>query len=304
MSWVSAAIPLKCPVGPAMFLDPQPVDRQQQRHGSDLASSRFAGSPVQKTVAVKSSDSGTHTKTNLHQDEQELRQIVDLIPQTIIVLNPDGKAAYANRVALEYIGLSLDEVRADNFRERVFHPEDIQRLRETRERSLFGTAPFDNEQRARRKDGQYRWFLIQYSPLLDENGRVVRWYATGTDIEDRKRTETLRAAEKRVLEMIADGASLRDVLDQLCGSIDVQVAPSVTTIMLADADGKLLWHGGGPRVPDEWISKVVPVPVAFEAGLCGTAAFLKARVIVPDVATEANWRDEYRDLAIRSGIRA
>jgi formate hydrogenlyase transcriptional activator len=287
-----------------MSLDPHHADRQQEHHGSDPASLRFGGSPIKKTVTSKRGDAGRNIEPNPREEEQELRNIVDLIPQTIIVLNPEGKAVYANRVALEYTGLSLDEVRADNFRERVFHPQDIQRLRETRERSLFGTAPFDNEQRARRKDGQYRWFLIQYSPLLDGNGRVVRWYATGTDIEDRKQTETLRAAEKRVVEMIAEGAALRDVLDQLCSSIDVQVAPSVTTIMLTDADGKLLWHGGGPGAPDEWISAVVPVPIAFESGLCGTAAFLKKRVIVSDVATEANWRDQYRDLAIRAGIRA
>src|ERR1700755_3371173 len=104
--------------------------------------------------------------------------------------------------------------------------------------------------------------------------------------------------------MIADGASLKDVLDQLCTSIDVQIAPSVTTVLLIDADGKRLWQGGGQRVPREWISTIIPVPVAVEAGLCGTAAFLKERVIVPDVATEQNWPEQYRDLAIRNGIRA
>ena len=106
--------------------------------------------------------------------------------------------------------------------------------------------------------------MIQYNPLLGENGKVVRWYATGTDIEDRKQTETLHTAETRALEMIADGANLRDVLDQLCSSIDVQVAPSVTTILLTDVEGKRLCHGGGPGVPGEWISTIVPVPVAFE----------------------------------------
>src|ERR1700688_3827954 len=123
------------------------------------------------------------------QEREELRRIVDLIPQTIIVLNPKGKAIYANRVVLEYTGLSLDEVQADDFRDRVFHHEDVQRLREGRQQNPSGTVPFENEQRALGKDGKYRWFLIRYSPLLDENGKVVRWYATGTDIEDRKRSE-------------------------------------------------------------------------------------------------------------------
>src|SRR3984957_18625963 len=128
-------------------------------------------------------------EAKLRQDEEELRRMTDAIPQTIIVLNPDGKAIYVNRVALEYTGLSLDEVLADDFRARVFHPDDVQRLREERYKALSGTAPFENEQRALGKDGKYRWFLIRYNPLLDESGKVIRWYATGTDIDDRKHAE-------------------------------------------------------------------------------------------------------------------
>ncbi len=237
-------------------------------------------------------------------DEEELRRIIDLIPQTIVVLNPDGKAIYANRVALEYTGLSLEEVRADNFRDRVFHPEDVQRLREQRQKSLSGWVPFETEQRALGKNGKYRWFLIRYNPLLDERGNVLRWYATGTDIQDRKQTETLHAAEKRTLEMIADGASLKDVLNHLCASIDVQVAPSVTTVFLMEADGKHLVLTGGPRVPGQWISAVSRRPVTHKCGLCGKAAFSKRRVIVADVATDPSWPDEYRELALSNGIRA
>ena len=245
-----------------------------------------------------------NTEAQLRQEREELRRIINLIPQTIVVLNPDGKAIYANRVALEYTGLSLDEVRADNFRDRVFHPEDVQGFREERQKSLSGSVPFENEQRARGKDGKYRWFLIRYNPLLDERGSVLRWYATGTDIQDRKQTETLYAAEKRTLEMVADGASLKDVLNHLCASIDVQVAPSVTTVFLMDADGKHLVLTGGPRVPGQWISAVSPRPVTHNCGLCGKAAFLKRRVIVADVATDPGWPDEYRELALSNGIRA
>ena len=92
------------------------------------------------------------------------------------------------------------------------------------------------------------------------------------------------------MELIADGASLKDVLDQLCSSIDVQVAPSVTTVLLKEVDRECLWHGGGLGVSREWISAIIPVPID-EAGLCGRAAFLKERVIVPDVATDPNWPD-------------
>ena len=140
----------------------------------------------------------------LRQGQDEFGQIVDLIPQTIVVLNPEGKAIYANRVALEYMGLTIEEVRADDFRERVFHPDDIQRLRKDRDSALSGAIPFENEQRARGKDGSYRWFLVRYNPLLDGNGQIIRWYATGTDIEDRKQAETKLRQEERELRQLID----------------------------------------------------------------------------------------------------
>jgi len=75
-------------------------------------------------------------ETKLRQDEQELRRIVDAIPQTIVVLNPEGKAVYANRTTLEYTGLTLDEVMSADFRTRVFHPEDVSRLADERRQAL------------------------------------------------------------------------------------------------------------------------------------------------------------------------
>jgi PAS domain S-box-containing protein len=137
--------------------------------------------PVRADLAI--------AQPKLHQDEEELRRIVDLIPQQIVVLDSAGRAIFANQRALEYTGLSLDEVRAESFRERVFHPEDIERLREERQNALAGTTPFENEQRGRGRDGKYRWLLIRYMPLL-ENGRAVRWYAAATDIEDLKHAES------------------------------------------------------------------------------------------------------------------
>ena len=85
--------------------------------------------------------SSEHTEAQLRQEREELRRIVDLIPQTIIVLKPEGKAIYANRVALEYTGLLSDEVQADDFRDRVFHHEDVQRLREDRPQPPSANSP-------------------------------------------------------------------------------------------------------------------------------------------------------------------
>jgi formate hydrogenlyase transcriptional activator len=182
--------------------DSRRVDVQQERGERNPTPTR--GATPQKLATAAGAGDVKLTEPKLLPDEQELRRIIDLIPQTIVVLNLDGKAIYANRVALEYTGLSLDEVRADNFRDRVFHPEDIQRLREERQRGLSGSVPFENEQRARGKDGKYRWFLIRYNPLLDERGNVIRWYATGTDIEDRKQAENKLRQDERELRQLID----------------------------------------------------------------------------------------------------
>ena len=125
----------------------------------------------------------------LLEDERELRRITDAIPQTIVVQDPSGHPLYANQAVLDYTGLTMQDVVASDFRARIFHPEDLERLREERQAALARGLPFEGEQRARRKDGQYRWFLIRYNPFRDEQGHLVRWYATGTDIDDRKRIE-------------------------------------------------------------------------------------------------------------------
>ena len=283
---------------------PETHDADLLPEGRKTTSVYSHGIGTQKGIRATDIEDLKRAEADLCQDEVELGRIVDLIPQTIVVLNPEGKAVYANRVALEYMGLSLDEVRANGFRDRMFHPEDVQRLREARQKGFSGRVPFETEERALGKNGKYRWFLVRYNPLLDERGNVVRWYATGTDIQDRKQTETLHAAENRTLEMIADGASLKDVLNHLCASIDVQVTPSVTTVFLMEADGKHLVLKGGPRVPGQWKSAFSPRPVTPNCGLCGKAAFSKRRVIVADVATDPGWPDDYRELALSNGIRA
>ena len=283
---------------------PETHDADLLQEGRKTTSVYSHGIGTQKGIRATDIEDLKRAEADLCQDEVELGRIVDLIPQTIVVLNPEGKAVYANRVALEYMGLSLDEVRANGFRDGMFHPEDVQRLREGRQKGFSGRVPFETEERALGKNAKYRWFLVRYNPLLDERGNVVRWYATGTDIQDRKQTETLHAAENRTLEMIADGASLKDVLNHLCASIDVQVTPSVTTVFLMEADGKHLVLTGGPRVPGQWKSAVSPRPVTPNCGLCGKAAFSKRRVIVADVATDPGWPDDYRELALSNGIRA
>src|SRR5216684_5801059 len=79
----------------------------------------------------------------LRQDEKELRTIIDAIPQLIIAIGTDGKYLYANQAVLEYTGLTREEVMSENFRVRVFRPEDSERLRDERDAALSRGVPFE-----------------------------------------------------------------------------------------------------------------------------------------------------------------
>jgi formate hydrogenlyase transcriptional activator len=202
--------------------------------------SRIAGIAIERQRSQEALHNAFDT---IRKSEEELRRMIDAVAQTIVVLNPDGRVTYANRAALEYMGLSLDEVRSEDFRARIFHPEDVQRVREAREQGLSSTSPFENEQRALGTDGKYRWFLIRYNPLFDESGKVIRWYATGTDIHDRKQAEQRMRNENLALReeidrssmyetIVGSSESLRKVLLQ----VD-KVAPTDSTVLILGETG-------------------------------------------------------------------
>jgi formate hydrogenlyase transcriptional activator len=181
----------------------------------------------------------------IKQDEQELRGIVDAISQTIVVLGPDGKGLYANRPLLEYTGFTMEQLMTPDSTGRpgLYHPDDWDRLEDERRRGLARAMPFEIEWRLRRKDGQYRWFLVRYHPLRDEQGRILRWYASGTDIDDRKRAEDRMQNENLALredivhssmfeEIVGSSAPLQRVLGQVA-----KVAGTDSTVLIFGETG-------------------------------------------------------------------
>ena len=163
-------------------------------------------------------------EARLRRDKVELRLIIDTIPQYIIVLEPDGALKQVNQQVLDYTGLTAADVQAPEFRTRMLHPEDWERLADERRHALAQGGPFELELRSLRKDGQYRWFLMKYNPQRDEQGRVVQWYATGTDITERKEAaEALLASENfargqvEVLKSTLDALAMESAPDRLLG---------------------------------------------------------------------------------------
>ena len=151
----------------------------------------------------------------LRQTEAELRTIIDAIRQCIGVEAPDGTMLYANQVALDNSGLTLDEVIKEGFYARLCHPDDINRVRDEHRIALLEGVPFDLETRLLHTSGQYRWHLMQYNPLKDESGQIIRWYATATDIDDQKTKEERLRNENLILREEIDRSSM---FEEIVGS--------------------------------------------------------------------------------------
>ncbi len=198
--------------------------------------SRIAGIAIEQKRAEE----------RLRQDERELRQLIDFLPQHVLVLDTEGFLLQANQMLLDYFGHTLEEMQGpgtDERHKRDLHPDDLERARSERRSGLASGVPFEIEKRMRGKDGRYRWFLFRYNPLLDQQGRVARWFATATDIEDRKQTEQRVRNENFALreqidrdsmfeEIVGSSEALRRVLAQVS-----KVAPTDSTVLILGETG-------------------------------------------------------------------
>ena len=181
--------------------------------------------------------------------EAELRQIVDLAPQFVAVFGPDNESLYANRILLEYLGLSLEGWRqrfrsaTPSYVTEFVHPDDWERVIGDSGRAVAQGGAFELEMRLRKCDGAYRWFLARYNPLRDGAGQITRWYVSGTDIEDRKQTEERLQNENVALreeidkasmfeEIVGTSPALKSVLSRIS-----KVAPSDSTVLITGETG-------------------------------------------------------------------
>ena len=125
----------------------------------------------------------------LRKSEAELRQTLDFAPQLVSVYGPNRERLHINRIALDYLGLTLDEWQQTPERGAFVHPDDRARERDYFDRAVSTGSAYELELRLRKGDGSYRWFLARSNPVRDDEGQIIRWYVACTDIDDRKTAE-------------------------------------------------------------------------------------------------------------------
>jgi PAS domain S-box-containing protein len=187
-------------------------------------------------------DDRKRAEDKIRQSEKEARQLLDLSPLHITELGSDGARLYTNRASLDYYGITLEEWQAADLQQ-MLYSQDARLVTNDLPGKLQSGSPFEYEARLKRKDGQYRWFHYRLNPMSDEQGRITRWYAAGTDIDDRKIAEQRLQQENVALreeidkasmfdEIVGGSAPLRRVLSRIS-----KVAPTDSSVLITGETG-------------------------------------------------------------------
>jgi len=234
----------------------------------------------------------------------DVRLVVDTIPALAWAARADGSADFFNQRWLDYTGLSAEQVRDWGWTVAV-HSDDLNRLVDYWRLVLASGEPGEMEARLRRFDGVYRWFLFRATPSFDHDGKVVKWFGTNIDIEDRKRAEYLLAQENQVLEMTARGNSLESILEVLCRVVEQTASGCFCSILLFDPGVSKIEQAVAPSLPSSYNARFSGAPLELDGGPCAEAALRKRQVVVPDIASDPRWNTHgWRTAALTHGLKA
>ncbi|HEY0606591.1 MAG TPA: PAS domain S-box protein [Herpetosiphonaceae bacterium] len=192
---------------------------------------------------------------------------------------------------------------ADWWREHI-HPEDQERVYGGIHAVIDrGQQSWQDEYRFRRTDESYAFVLDRGYVIYNQAGLPARMIGAMTDLSKRRGAEALVSGQKRLLEMIALGAPLTDVLSALALLIEEQSSGALCAILLLHESGEYLTYGAAPSIPASYRQAVERIPVGENLGSCGSAVFLREQVIVTDIAGDPRWAG-FADLALGHGLRA
>src|SRR5881396_2522194 len=234
----------------------------------------------------------------LRKSEEKYRDLIEISPDAIFVVDANGICVLGNRAGAELAGVPQDELVGTPVTD-TYLPEERHLFLERLEKlKAGGTLRF--ERTFARKNGDI--IPVEVSVTAIRGGY---FQAILRDISERKRGEALLAGEKRLLEMVATGIGLKEILNTLCLIIEEQRDGTLASVLLLNADGVHLDCIAGPSLPKEWAQQMENLPIGPCAGSCGTAAYRRSPVIVSDIASDPLWDvPAHRSSALKHGLRA
>jgi len=234
----------------------------------------------------------------LRKSEEKYRDLIEISPDAIYVVDANGICLLGNRASAELAGISQDQLVGTPVTD-TYLPEERHVFRERLEKLKTGST-IRFERKFVRKNGEIVPVEVSVSAI-----RGGYFQAILRDVSERKKAEALLAAEKGILEMIATGVPLKQILNALCLFIEEQRSGTLASVLLLNPDGVHLDCVAGPSLPQEWMQQMETLPIGPCAGSCGTAAYRGSQVIVSDIATDALWNvPGHRTAALKHGLRA
>src|SRR5258706_108795 len=148
-------------------------------------------------------DDRKRAEQRLKASEENLRVLAETVPQLVWTTGPDNRLDYCNQRYCEYTHATFEQLQGHGWRQ-FLHPEEAEGVVALRHQTLATGEPYESECRLRNgQTGAYRWFLARGTPVRDEAGQIVKWFATCTDIDEQKRTEeALRQSQERIRALI------------------------------------------------------------------------------------------------------
>jgi PAS domain S-box-containing protein len=234
----------------------------------------------------------------LRKSEEKYRDLIEISPDAIFVVDANGICVLGNRAGAELTGIPQDQLVGTPVTD-TYLPEERHLFRERLEKLGTGTT-IRFERKFVRKNGEIVPVEVSVSGI-----RGGYFQAILRDISKRKQGEALLAGEKQLLEMVATGVPLKEILNALCLIIQEQRSGTLASVLLLNPDGVHLDSIAGPSLPNDWIQQMEKLPIGPCAGSCGTAAYRGSRVIVADIATDPLWDvPEHRASALKHGLQA
>jgi len=183
------------------------------------------------------------------------------------------------------------------------HPEDRDRVQETKDRAISEKSDYEVDHRIVLPDSTVKYTHTVGHPVLNSSGAVEQFVCTMMDVTERNRAEALRDGESRIFEMIARDAPLEEILENLVRVVEAQFGGLLCSVLLLDEDGQHARHGAAPSLPKPYSDAIDGLCIGPKAGSCGTAMYRREPVVVTDILQDPRW-EAYRDVAEPYGLRA
>ena len=221
----------------------------------------------------------------------------------IMITNLSGIIEWVNRAFTDLTGYGSEETVGLNPSDLLYSGKVSPVLYENLWQTIKSGEAWHGELINRRKDGSYYDEELSITPVVDDQGQILHFIALKQDISDRKRSELVRASQNQLLELIATGASLSEILETLVFVIEKLNPNAFASVLILGDDGLHLRLGSAPSLPDDYNRAIDGIAIGEGVGSCGTAAFRREKVVVENVAKDPLWAD-FKDLALSHGLQA